>query len=162
MSPDRSLKGPFQILMNFLAERPVSRWQRIPTLEMQSLEALPHCSTRYPPQQLFWSQSWVSGEVREKPEASIWWHWQWDFTQRGGKSHFWLKQAENEESADPDVPTKGKERFLSHEREWESPDLPPPVRCCSLHKAWAHAAPSTCTKELLQFSPHSLASWKHS
>lgn len=80
MSPDRSLKGPFQILMSFLAKRPVSRWQRIPTLQMQSLEALPPCSTGYHPQQLFSAQDCVSVWVTEKAEASIWWHWKQDLT----------------------------------------------------------------------------------
>lgn len=40
------------------------------------------------------------------------------------KSHLSLKQAENEESADPDISTIVRERFLSHGREWDSPDLP--------------------------------------
>lgn len=102
----------------------------------------------------------VSGEVVEKAEVSIWWHWKRDLTLlKEGKSHFWLKQAENEESSDPDVPTKARERFLSHGR---AQTCLLRVPCCSLHKAWAHTAPSTCTKQLLQFSSHSWASWKHS
>lgn len=123
MSPDRSLEGPFQILMDFLAKRPVSRWHRIPALQMQSPEALPQCSSRCPPQQLFWSQSWVPGGVMEKPVASIWWHWEWHSTllKEGEKSH--LVQTSRKWRKGWSWGTYWREAKVSEP--WESPELPP-------------------------------------